>query len=487
MLALALLLRFWALGRPDTLVFDEVYYVRDAISQLAHGYPTVWPDREPSLAGGRATEFSESPANAVHPPLGKWIIGLGILLFGPDNGWGWRSAVALTGVISVALTMRLAWRMSRSLVTACLAGLLLAIDGVHVTLSRVGLLDGPLTCAIVAGALCLWRDHERDRAGHWWLRPWLVAGAVCFGAASAIKWSGVYPLVFLFLFIAVSDVLVAQRTGARHPWLGAAFRTLVTGIGALVVAVATYVATWTAWIITPGGHARDSAPTWWAALWQYHAEMLEWHSTLSAPHPYDSSPWTWPLGLVPTAMRRSTLPAPGDGTAGSAGEASDWLSVVSPLPNLLVTWCGVVALLVLAAVVGIAGVRALRHRGGGLVANPLVGAAAFTVVAYLSGWLPWVLTVSRSAVFQFYAVVLTPFAAIALALLLAELIRAPESPGHRLLRFEHDPGALMGRRIAVAIFVVGAVAVSLFFFPLWSGMPVSSTFWQLHLWLPDWA
>lgn len=257
-LAVALIFRFWALGRPDTLVFDEVYYVRDAISQLAHGYPTVWPDREPSLAGGRATEFSESAANAVHPPLGKWLIGLGILIFGADTGWGWRSAVALAGVLTVALTMRLAWSMSRSLVTTCLAGLLLAIDGVHVTLSRVGLLDGLLTCAIVAGALCIWHDHLRDRTRSWWMRPWLVGGAACFGAASAIKWSGIYPLVFFFVFIAVSDVLVSRRTGSRHPWFGAAGRTIATGVGALIVALTTYVASWIGWI-SPRAAMRATA------------------------------------------------------------------------------------------------------------------------------------------------------------------------------------------------------------------------------------
>lgn len=481
MLAVALVLRFWALGRPDSLVFDEVYYVRDAISQLAHGYPTVWPDREPDLSGTRAAEFSADPANAVHPPLGKWLIGLGILVFGAEDGWGWRSAVALAGVVAVALTMRLAWRMSRSLTTACLAGLFLAIDGVHVTLSRVGLLDGLLTTAVVAGALCLWRDHEHCDP-RWWARPWLAAGAACFGAAAAIKWSGVYPLVFLLAFAAVSELLAARRRHVARPWLRSAIRSLLTGVAAVVISGTVYLLSWIGWIATPGGHARDAAGTWWGSLLQYHVEMLEWHSTLDAPHPYASSPWTWPLGLVPTAMYRRDVPPSGGGTGGE-----DWVSVVSPLPNLLVTWGGVIALVVLAAAVGIAVVRAIRHRGGGLVANPLVAAAAFTVVAYLSGWLPWVLTVSRPAVFQFYAVVLTPFAALALALVLGELVRSPAAPGHRLFRFASDPAMLLGRRIAVALFATAAVAVSAYFFPLWSGMPVSRWFWHLHLWLPDWV
>jgi dolichyl-phosphate-mannose--protein O-mannosyl transferase len=106
-LGIAAVLRFWALSRPDTLVFDELYYVRDAISQLAHGFPTVWPDDDPDLSGARATGFTGAASNAVHPPLGKWLIGLGVLLFGPETGWGWRSAVAAAGVATVAVVMRL--------------------------------------------------------------------------------------------------------------------------------------------------------------------------------------------------------------------------------------------------------------------------------------------------------------------------------------------------------------------------------------------
>nr|MBP6686185.1 phospholipid carrier-dependent glycosyltransferase [Leucobacter sp.] len=146
-LALAAILRFWALGRPDMLVFDELYYVRDAITQLAHGFTTSWLDDDPLMGAS----YTSDPSFSVHPPLGKWIIALGLAVFGDSSGWGWRSAVALTGVATVGLTMLLAWRISRSSVVAILAGLFLAIDGVHVVLTRLGLLDGVLTFFVVLG------------------------------------------------------------------------------------------------------------------------------------------------------------------------------------------------------------------------------------------------------------------------------------------------------------------------------------------------
>lgn len=496
-LALAALLRFWALGRPGTLVFDELYYVRDAITQLAHGFPTSWPDDDPTMGA----VYGADPSFAVHPPLGKWLIALGLLVFGDGGGWGWRSAVALTGVATVGVTMRLGWRISRSGFVAILAGLLLAIDGVHVVLTRVALLDGFLTFFVALGALLMWRDHEwvvdRGRLtpsglNVLWARPWLFAAAAAFGCAAAVKWSGLYPLAAFLLLTAARDtaVRIATARSARRPlgiatdlsqhryasearaWGRAARQALATGVIALPTALAVYVASWAGWIATAGGWGRAEG-SWPAALWQYHVDMFAWHSTLSAPHPFQAHPLTWPLGLIPTAMYQESA---GDGLT----------ATISPLPNLLVTWGGVAALILLSWWVLRALVRPAQFtrgrftrgkfaRGDGRLAAG-VYAAAFVVVGYLAGWLPWVLTLSRSAVFQFYAVTLTPFAALALALVLGVICRRG---GH--------PEAVAGRRIAVGIFIAAAIIISLLFFPVWSGMPVPEGFWRWHLWLPGWA
>ncbi|WP_241156151.1 phospholipid carrier-dependent glycosyltransferase [Leucobacter chromiireducens] len=506
-LALAALLRFWALGRPGTLVFDELYYVRDAISQLANGFPTVWPDDDPSMAGERATAFTSDPSNAVHPPLGKWLIGIGILVFGPESGWGWRSAAALAGVATVGIVMRLGWLMSRSLVIACLAGLLLAIDGVHVVLSRVGLLDGFLACFVALGALFVWRDQlahaarlggggggggggegSAARIPIWWWRPWLIAAAVAFGAAAAVKWSGLYPLACFLVFITVRDLLARLRL--REP--GALWRATAqagaTALIALPTAALTYLASWTGWIVTAGGYTRAPGVPWPVSLLTYHREMLAWHSTLSAPHPYQAHPLSWPLALRPTGMYEQHW------TEGCP--FTECVAAVSPLPNALVTLGGVIALGALAWWA----VRALwRGRQLGAVPSaapqpalplPFAVAAGFVLVGYLSGWLPWVATVSRSAVFQFYAVVLTPFSALALALCIGVLCRigpgfAPGAGSGLALR-PLAPEALLGRRLAACVFLAVAVAVALFFFPIWSGQPVAEWFWRAHIWLPGW-
>ena len=487
-LAVAAILRFWALGVPGSLVFDELYYVRDAISQLAHGAPTAWPDDDPAFTDPAA--FTDEASYAVHPPLGKWLIGLGILAFGPDTGWGWRSAVALAGVATVGVTMRIGWLVTRSTVIACTAGLLLAIDGVHVVLSRVALLDGFLALAVAVGALFVWRDHEwvadrTARAGAApgtplpvrWFRPWLLAAGLAFGAAAGIKWSGLYPLAGFLVLIAVQDLL--RRRSSGDAWGRATLRSglqaAATAVIALPAALLAYLATWIGWIVTPGGWGRNPESPWLVSLARYHAEMLGWHSTLTAAHPYQAHPLTWPLALRPTAMYEVRW---------EAGCAGGCVAGITPVPNLLVTWGGVAALSVLAWIL----VRAIV-RPDALSRGPVLAASAFMLTGYLSGWVPWLLTVSRSAVFQFYAVVLTPFSALALAMVLGMLCGIPlatartSAPG---LRLDPDPAAVQGRRLAVAVFLVVAVTLSILFAPLWTATPVAEWFWNAHIWLPGW-
>lgn len=487
-LVLAAVLRIWSLARPESLVFDELYYVRDAVSQLAHGYPTEWPDDDPTFGGERARLFGEDASTIAHPPLGKWLIGLGVLLFGPDSGWGWRISVALAGVAAVGVAMRLGVLLSRSLWTAWLAGLLLAVDGVHVTLSRVALLDGFLTLFVALGALCVVRDWQstavqpRDSGrGVLWRRPWLFAAGLSFGAATAVKWSGLYPLALFLVLLVLGDLL--RRLGGargedRRPLVGTVLQALATAAMALSAAIGVYLASWIGWIVTPGGQNRLEGIPWWVSLWEWHVDAFAWHLTLSAPHPFESAPIGWPLGLRPTLMYSQRW----DG----------YSATISSLPNPLVTWGGLAALLLLAWVIGRAVWRSASTRHVGPLRSRAVAVSAFVLAGYLSGWLPWVLTFSRSAVFQFYTVAMTPFAALALALGLAAIASAPRTgwllagTGFGPL-LDFSPRAVQGRRIAVAIFACTALMLGLLFWPLWSAMPVDYWFYQLHLWLPGWS
>ena len=83
---LAGLLRFWDLGRPHKLVFDETYYVKDAWSLLVNGYEANWADdSNPAFEAGDTSGLLTSGEYVVHPQVGKWLIALGIQLGGASR------------------------------------------------------------------------------------------------------------------------------------------------------------------------------------------------------------------------------------------------------------------------------------------------------------------------------------------------------------------------------------------------------------------
>src|SRR5690606_17549053 len=204
----------------------------------------------------------------VHPPLGKWIIALGMAAMGPGSSFGWRVMTAILGSLTVLLVYLVALQLTRSRTVAGIAGGLLAIDGLGIVMSRIALLDGILTFFILLGALFVLLDRRRTmpllnaigRADDenapprmigpvLWARPWLIAAGVALGAASAVKWSGLYALAVFGLYVVVTDALARRRAGIALWPTDAVFRQGPASF-LLVVgpALLTYLVSWTGWL-----------------------------------------------------------------------------------------------------------------------------------------------------------------------------------------------------------------------------------------------
>ena len=88
-LVVAAIARLWNLGSPASIMFDETYYVKDAWTLWHVGYEAAWPNgfTNASFAGGDLFAFAKQPGPEFvsHPPLGKWIIGIGEVLTGGTN------------------------------------------------------------------------------------------------------------------------------------------------------------------------------------------------------------------------------------------------------------------------------------------------------------------------------------------------------------------------------------------------------------------
>ncbi|QKJ21119.1 phospholipid carrier-dependent glycosyltransferase [Microbacterium hominis] len=487
---LAGILRFWNLAHPHDLMnqFDETYYVKDAWSLANLGYEGAWPqDANERFLSGDVDAFTSSPAFVVHPPLGKWIIALGMLLFGPDNGFGWRFTTALLGTAAVLVLMLLARRMTRSTTFAVLAGLLMAVDGLAISMSRVALLDSTLMFFVILAFLFLVLDRERtmeriamtvaarwsDEGGpYWgpllWNRPWVIAAGAALGAASAVKWSGVWVLAGVGVYLVVTDALARRRAGVLL-WPTDALRQGAVSFLLLVpVALLVYLTSWTGWLVTDGGYDRhsaddDPATGLWAwvplslqSLWSYHVHMYNSASGIVSPHAFASPAWQWPLLLRPTTIyfHHDAL-----GEAGCAFEKG-CSQAIATMPNPLLWYAGVAAAVY------------LLYRFW--VRRDWRDAVVITGIA--STYAPWLLFPERT-VFQFYTVLVLPFLLLALATALRDIAGPRHADPYR---------RLTGQRL-VWVFLGVAIALSAFWYPVVTAIRVPYVFWHAHIWLTGWA
>ena len=486
---LAAVLRLWNLGQPHSLVFDETYYVKDAWTLLNNGYESQWPaESDQSFSAGTVDGYLETGSYVVHPPLGKWIIALGLAVFGAQDAVGWRISTALIGILLVVLIMVVAKGMFRSTLLATIAGGLLAIDGNAIVMSRVALLDGILTLFVLLGfcTLLLDRRQSQKRLARWlagrrengqsidwgpalWWRPWMLATGLMLGLASAVKWNGLYFLAAFAIYSLIVDAVARRRAGVTFFGSGTVFKQApVTFLLTVPIALVTYLVSWTSWFVTDGGYyrhwAEEAGNAWqgmlsWVPLsvqsfWHYQASAYSYHVGEHQQHSYQANPLTWLLMIRPTAMFYQGSDAGENGCEFvRCGES------ITGISNPLIWWAALAAAIYLVY-------RLVRYREW-QVGAILTGLAA--------GYLPWLMYLNRT-VFQFYTIVFEPFMILALAYTLWLLLGKSSDPAWRRVG---------GIRL-VAVVLGAMILVSAFFYPLWTGMQMPLEFIQLHYWLPTW-
>jgi len=453
--ALAAALRFIDLANPPALMFVETYYVKDAWTLGQTGSERQWPaDSDPLFEAGDTSGYAEAPAFVVHPPLGKWIIWLGLALFGADSSFGWRFGVALVGTVTVPLLIATARLLLRSRFWAAFAGLLLAIEGQHIVLSRLAILDVLLTFFVLLGFyfvlrdLASWRLQLRGRSElALSLRPWLLAAGLALGAAPAVKWSGLWVLAGLGLYAVLS------QWRARPNRLKTIFgQGALSFLSMIPAAAASYLASWSGWILGSDGWGRSAEGNWATELLAYHQRALNFHTGLETDHPYESGPLAWLISFRPVAIWFERLEVGEGGCIFSGG----CTSVITALPHPLIWLGGTLAMFW-------AIWRAWR--------DDLARAIA---LGFAVTWVPWLFFPERTT-FQFYAVVYTPFLVLAITYALQRWRRR----GLLINRLRERDSALL-------LVTILALTVLVFFLSLWLGLAVPLDFWRLQLMMPNW-
>ncbi|MFI1866557.1 dolichyl-phosphate-mannose--protein mannosyltransferase [Streptomyces jumonjinensis] len=505
-------LRFWNLGKPHAVIFDETYYAKDAWSLINKGYEGHWPkDIDKSiLKDPSVVALPTDPGYVVHPPVGKWIIGIGEKLF-DFTPFGWRFMVAVLGTLSVLMLCRIGRRLFRSTFLGCLAGALLAVDGLHFVMSRTALLDLVLMFFVLAafGALVADRDWARRKLAAalpededgvlrpdagiaeslrlgW--RPWRLTAGVMLGLAAGTKWNGLYVMAAFCVMAVLWDVGARRTAGAMRPYRAVLRKDLVPAfVSTVPVALATYMVSWSGWFATKGGHYRDWAdhraglspdsvtlpllgeidlpqfdmswvPAALRSFWHYETEVYSFHVNLKSGHAYESNPWSWIVLGRPVSYYYEDRAA---GQGGCPADTADkCASEVLALGTPLLWWAACFAILYVLW-------RWFFRR------DWRAGAIACGIAA---GWLPWFLYQERT-IFLFYAVVFVPFLCLAVAMMIGAMLGPPGSDERR-----RAIGA-----IGAGVLVLLIVWNFIYFYPLYTGTPIPVEDWRDRMWLDTWV
>lgn len=452
--AVAFALRTIGISHPQGLIFDEVYYAQNAHEMLQHG--VEWNANE------------NVSAYVAHPPFGKWLIAVGESMFG-YNELGWRISAAVAGTLMVLLLIRLAYRLTGSILLGAFAGILLAVEGSHLVLSRVALLDIFLAALVLAAFYCLVRDREWQRER--WLhsletkrrRPafawpwWRIATAVVLGLAMSVKWSALWFILAFALLICFWEWRVRVEAGVRRPLRDTFINAYGHVASFFAISAASYLATWTGWFINSegafrqwlaeNGHASPPVVGPLVNWFQYHLDILDFHSELDTEHSYQSTVVEWLFNLKPVVFFWSS---------DVECEAEDCASQVLLLGTPVLWWAFVPAMIALL----LWGIAKSDWRAGTILFVAAAGIA------------PWLMYPERT-MFFFYTAPSVPFMVLAVVMCLGMILgKRTDSMERRLT------GALI-----CGAFVAIVVLCFAYFWPIYTGVPIPYEEWQARMWL----
>jgi hypothetical protein len=285
----------------------------------------------------------------------------------------------------------------------------------------------------------------------------------------------VYWLVAFAALTLVWDATARRAAGVRRPWVGTLVRDLAPAVWVFaLLPVLVYLSTWWGWFRSETGIDRyavglgngtgvgTDGPWSWVpdplrSLWYFSGHVLRFHEGLttatSGQHPWESKPWTWPMGLRPMLYYYAS----GNQVTGCG--TGDCVSAVMLIGTPALWWP---AIPVLGWSVWCAVTRVdWRY--------------AAVLVGYGAGIVPWMMNIDRQMYF-FYMAPVVPFLVLATTLVMGQLLGPAEAPRER-----RQTGLL-----AVGLWIGLVVANFAWLWPILVGVPITPETWDSQLWLPSW-
>ena len=408
--------------------FDEIYHARTAFEHLNNVYPY----------------------EVSHPPLGKLILSLGILLFGM-NPFGWRFMGTLVGVLMVPILYVFLKNLFGKTAVAFCGTCLFAFDFMHLVQTRIATIDSYGVFFILVSYYFMYRWLTVPAGKK--LRksvPSLFLSGLFWGIGCASKWIVVYAGVGLALLWLLGLIfkgrewkeLQASHPDVQIPRFGAhvAGTTALSVVFFVIVPLCVYIASYIPYATARGGLTAENLLT---TVWDNQVFMLTYHQGVHTPHPYESYWYQWIVDGRPILYYRDLDYSQTEGVK----------SLFASFNNPLVSWIGLLAFFAMV-------IEAFRKKSG---------KALFILIAVLSQFVPWLPIGRILFAYHYFPTVL--FLVFAIAYLMDRMLtRRRACSGLMVYGFTG---------YAVALYALFYPALTGLYTPLW----YNSAFLR---WVPSW-
>ena len=437
---------------PDLMTgmyFDELYH---AITALEF------------IRGDKAYEYT-------HPPLGKIIISWGIQLFGM-NPFGWRVMSALFSVMLIPLFYLFIFGLTRSTVWSTLGALLFNVEGMRIVMGRIATLDTFAVFFILAAFALMYAFYnnfpkDKSRIISWTL-PLALSG-VLWGISVAVKWTGVYAGMGLFILFVITVVKwLIIRSKASNSKSLIQDKTVIARISSVIVIciicylLIPFVIYLLSYIPFKEGLNTDSSL--FSVMIDNQKDMYNYHSKLEADHPAGSKWFVWLFNAMPVYFYNGEQML----ADGFTAKIFAWGNFAIWLTGLFIT-----ATILFDKVK----ITIDKYYKKQTVAQDksFNSKILFLLVMYLSMLLPWALISRVSFMYHYYGCV-PPL--IALTILYFKqywnhsIVNVAKDSRLRYMPIITNNGEVISSRILLVAYIFLALFAFVIFYPLFTGIPV---------------
>lgn len=355
--------RFLRLNIPDKHYFDEVYHVFTA-QEMFKGNPAAWEwwNTNPK---GFAYEWT-------HPPIAKEFMVLAISIFG-DNAFAWRFFSALFGVGVIVLIYLLANKLFKSRAIALLAAFIAAMDGLLLTMSRIGMNDMYFLFFLLLAFLLFF--HKKR----------LLTG-IALGLAISSKWTGFFGIGIIGLIYVLQTLFKFKKKKIKFNKL--VRDILIAPLFLLIIPATVYLISYLPFFAEK--HIPPNTNyTVVESFRELQQQMYWYHTRLVAEHSYQSKPYQWVFNLRPVWLY-----------VDYKGES---IANIYTLGNPIVMWIGIFGVIYM-----IFDFIKKRSQNTGII-----------LLAYFGFFVPWIF--SPRIMFHYHYLASSVFLTIALAYTLINL------------------------------------------------------------------